>query len=119
MRKTVLSVAAGAALLLAANAASAMCIYNQSEFDTVYVEFDCGFLCSNKWEIRKGQHNCRGGKGGELEIGIRKGGYYLRPWVQDHGYVTVHGNCRQMTARVWSESHVLFQEVSAHSLKCN
>ncbi|MGC2854646.1 hypothetical protein ACM64Y_04155 [Novispirillum sp. DQ9] len=107
---------AAAATIAAVAPAQASCFYNQSEVANIGVKLDCGWFCSNKWSIPKGDHNCRGGKGGPFWIDAvgKNDSFYLEGSVRDHGYVTVTGSCQAgIRAQIYAEDHSLRREVYA------
>lgn len=75
------------------SSASASCLYNHTD-KTIEMHLGCGWVCSNVWYIKPGDHKCRGGVGGLVSVsgGVPKHGTiqdleFLH--VEDHGYVTV------------------------------
>lgn len=101
-----------AAAVIAAAPAQASCFYNQSNVTTVNVDLSCGIFCDAHWGVRKGDYNCKGGKGGDFRIfAPGQGAFLLKGVVDDHGYVTIHGSCETgITVKSWTANHGLRME---------
>ncbi|HYH19854.1 MAG TPA: hypothetical protein VD995_14665 [Azospirillum sp.] len=116
-RNALIAAAAGAlGLGLLAAPAEASCFYNHTPFTNIDVRLYCGWLCNNEWTISKGGHNCRGGSGGAFAVGVPGSATKKTGKVDDHGYVTVEGECtanvKRLRLHVWSEGHSLQSESS-------
>lgn len=81
--------------LLFTGQASACCVYNHTSI-TVKTHLDCsdGWLptCYNNWDIAPGDHKCRAGKGGGVDVCktfnvIHANCYFA---VDDHGWLSMY-----------------------------
>ncbi|MGC2854647.1 hypothetical protein ACM64Y_04160 [Novispirillum sp. DQ9] len=117
---------AAAAAFAAIAPAQASCFYNKSEVPNLGVSMDCGWFCRNDWSIKPGDHACRGGEGGEYWLNgtgtnpKARDSFNLVGAVDDHGYVTVTGNCGSgIRMQTWSANHQLQQDRSVNiSILC-
>lgn len=87
-----LTVSAFLVLCQLVSAASAMCVYNNTDVE-LYVDFDCGIFCENDWDTEPENHYCRAGEAGLLTTGFGLAGdspiTRVALNVDAHGYVVM------------------------------
>lgn len=86
---TMVVMALVAGIVLMPRVSEASCFYNLVDKGNVTVEFDCGLFCGNTWDLGPGEHKCRPGKGGTVQV-KRKGHFCdFTLNVEKHGWIEV------------------------------
>ncbi len=70
--------------------AEASCFYNKTDAREIIVNFYCGWFCHNDWKINAGNHKCRPGKGGYVDVFTWSSKGVCRVDVAKHGWVEVY-----------------------------
>ncbi len=77
-----------ASTVLISRDSEACCFYNKSD-GKMHISFNCGWFCGNVWTLEPGEHKCRPGKGGV--VNVRRIGSVVScdVSVEKHGWVDV------------------------------